>query len=197
MNGRQSGAVRYLASLSLDYYSPGLPRRPVSSSAFVVPRSFCLPPVSSSSLFLYLLSVPSFKTFSRLSFSFRWPDRQAARLLSLCLFRFNGLSRSFAGDQVRRYRWQDIMHNLFLRVDSRCAFCTRRARAIRREDSRLFSRHAESFRRFRGDFPGWRVVTIWKRESRNRKPRPGISSEEFIKCTFPRRKRAFFFREIY
>lgn len=104
MNGRQSGAVRYLASLSLYYYSPGLLRRSVSSLAFVVPRSFFLSLVFFClivSLFLCLLSVPSFMLFSPLFFP-RWPDRQAAWLLSLCLFRFNGLSRSFAGDQVRR-----------------------------------------------------------------------------------------------
>lgn len=66
MNGRQSGAVRYLASLSLYYYSPGLPRRSVSSLAFVVPRSFFLSLVFFcliAPLFLCLLSVPSFKLF--------------------------------------------------------------------------------------------------------------------------------------
>lgn len=56
------------------------------------------------SLFLCLLSVPSFKLFSPFFFLYfaGLTVKRPGQLLSLCLFRFNGLSRSFAGDQVRR-----------------------------------------------------------------------------------------------
>jgi len=63
MNGRQSGAVRYLASLSLYYYSLGLLRRSVSSLVcslaffFFSLVSFCL-------VVFLLLSLSSFCPFS-------------------------------------------------------------------------------------------------------------------------------------
>jgi len=104
MNGRQSGAVRYLASLSLYYYSLGLLRRFVSSLVCVVSH-FSFSHLSPSvllffSLFLCLLSAPSLMLF--FFFLLLWPHRQAAWFFPLRLFCFNGLSRSFAGDQVRR-----------------------------------------------------------------------------------------------
>lgn len=201
MNGRQSGAVRYLASLSLYYYSPGLPRRSVSSLAFVVPRSFFLSLVFFcliASLFLCVLSVPSFKFSLPFFSSLTWPSSGPAPFtLSLSLQRIISLVRRRSGSP---YRWQDIMHNLFLRIDSRCAFCTHRAHGFAGKPTVIFP-IGWVIQRFWDDFPEWHVVTIWKRESRNRKLCLGISSNEIIKYAFPknlhRRKEHSPFENVY
>lgn len=122
MNGRQSGAVRYLASLSLYYYSPGL-RRSVSSLACIDPHSFFLSLVFFClvvSLFLCLQSAPSLKSFS----FFSLPTSSNLAPLTSRLFRFNGLSRSFARDQVRRTSDRTTCSSYRF---SRCTFCARRA----------------------------------------------------------------------
>lgn len=106
MNGRQSGAVRYLASSSLYYYSLGLLRRSVSSLVCVVPAFFfCSLLLTSAPCHLSL----SFSAFLLPLFSSCFPfssplasPSSGLALSPLRLFRFNGLSRSFTRYQVRR-----------------------------------------------------------------------------------------------
>lgn len=161
MNGRQSGAVRYLASLSLYYYSPGLLRRSVSSLACIDPHSFFLSLVffcllvSLSLSLSYLLSIPSPKLYS---FFFSLPTSSGPAPSTSRLFRFNGLSCSFARDQVRRTGDRTSCTTCSSYRFSRCAFCAHRAHGS--PGSSVIFPTAESLSAFGMTSRGWHVVTI-------------------------------------
>lgn len=113
MNGRQSGAVHYLPSLSLYYYSPGLLYRFISLLTCVAP---CSLPFSSSSTFFPSPSlVPPLFFFVSLTTS-------NGLSLPLRLSPFsNELSRSHAEDQVLRDK--TLRTKLAPRTRLKCAFC--------------------------------------------------------------------------
>lgn len=123
MNGRQSGAVHYLASLSLYYYSPGFLRRSVSS--LVVPRSFFLSLVLLYlivSLFLCFLFVP-FQVV--LLFSFAGLTVKRPGSLHFVSFASTGyltrLQEIRFAVPVTGHHAQPVPY-----TDSRCGFCIHR-----------------------------------------------------------------------
>lgn len=150
MNGRQSGAVRYLASLSLYYYSLGPLRRSVSSLVCVVPAFFfcslllfCALP--SFPLFLCLPSAPFLKSFS-FFFSAGLTVRRPGSLHFVSFASMGYLAHSqdirFAVP-VTGHRAQPVS-----RIDSRCTFCVPRRAHGSPGSSRLFFRQAESLSAF-------------------------------------------------
>lgn len=112
MNGRQSGAVHYLLSLSLYYYSLGLFYRSVSLLTCVVPRSV---PFASSSTFFPSPSLvcPPFFLYQP-----HYVERPVILPLRLSLLE---LFRSYAGDQVLRDKTPRT--KLIPRARLKCAFC--------------------------------------------------------------------------
>jgi len=134
MNGRQSGAVRYLASLSLYYYSLGLLCRSVSFLVCVVPHFSHLSPsvLLSFFFFLCLLSAPSLMLF----FFFFFSDLIVKRPGSFHFVSFASTGYLARSQEIRfavlvtGHRAQPVS-----RIES--LFCTHRAHGSPRS-SRLF-----------------------------------------------------------